>query len=117
MKHSNKTRNFGRKAPERLALVRSLMRSLIVHGKISTTVAKAKEIRPIVEKLVTLSKKNTLASHRLVIARLGGDARIAGILKETIAPKYADRNGGYTRITKLGVATNVAHDTASIEFV
>jgi large subunit ribosomal protein L17 len=117
MKHSNKTRNFGRKAPERLALVRSLMRSLVIHGKIKTTVAKAKEIRPIVEKLVTLAKKDTLASKRLVTARLGGDVAVSEKMHKEIAPKYADRNGGYTRITKLGVATNVAHDTALIEFV
>jgi large subunit ribosomal protein L17 len=117
MKHSNNTRNFGRKAPERLALVRSLIRSLVIHGKINTTVAKAKEIRPIVEKMVTMSKKNTLAADRLVTARLGGDARVYKIMKDTYAPKYAERNGGYTRITKMGFAANVAHDTACIEFV
>lgn len=117
MKHHNKTRNFGRKAPERLALVRSLTRSLVLHGSIVTTVAKAKEIRPIAEKLVTAAKKNTLASNKLIMSRVGNDAAVTKKLVSEIAPKYAERKGGYTRITKLGLAANVAHDKACIEFV
>ncbi len=117
MKHHKKGRKFGRVRKVRVALIRSLARSLVLHGRIETTVAKAKELRPFIEKLVTLSKKNTVASRRLVSSRLGNDVETAKKLHDEIAPKYKDRNGGYTRVIKLGKAANPSHDKAIIEFV
>ncbi len=84
---------------------------------IVTTVAKAKELRPYVEKMVTTARENTVASRRLIAARLGNDDETTAKLHDVIAPRYLKRDGGYLRITKLGTATNVAHDEARIEFV
>jgi large subunit ribosomal protein L17 len=117
MKHHNKTRNFGRPTNQRLALMRSLARALVLEGAIETTVAKAKELRPYVEKLITNAKKNTVASQRLVAARLGNDQETTAKLHTVIAPRYMERSGGYLRITKMGTASNVDLDSARIEFV
>lgn len=92
------------------------MRSLVIHGRITTTLAKAKSIRPMVEKLVTKAKTGTLASRRLVIVRIGGEAETKALF-DTIAPKYADRKGGYTRIIKLPRRELDAAPMAMIEFV
>jgi len=117
MKHHNKNRKFGRETGQRHALLRSLTRSLFLHGKITTTQARAKEIRPLVEKLVTRGKNPTLANHRVLISRLGGDARIAKKV-ETIAAKYEGRAGGYMRIVKIGQRKGGdASPMAVIEFV
>jgi large subunit ribosomal protein L17 len=97
--------------------MRSLARSLILHGQIETTEAKAKALRPFVEPLVTKAKKDDLATRRLVIARLGGDKHAVKKLFEELAPKYADRPGGYTRITKIHSNSMDARDNAIIEFV
>lgn len=115
MRHHNKNRKFGRERKVRVALVRSLARALVVHGGITTTEAKAKEIRPFVEKLVTLSKKSTEASKRLVSARIGVTGGVK--LFTDVAPKYKERNGGYTRITKLGRRPSDGSPMARIEFV
>jgi ribosomal protein L17 len=117
MKHHNKTRNFGRPTNQRTALMRSLARALVKEEAIVTSVAKAKELRPYVEKMITTAKQNTVASRRLLSARLGNDAETVAKLHSVIAPRYEKRAGGYLRITKLGTATNVALDTARIEFV
>lgn len=79
--------------------MKALARSLVMHERISTTEAKAKELRPFVERLVTYAKKNTLASRRLAVQKLG-DAAAVKKLFATIGPRYADRAGGYTRIVK-----------------
>lgn len=97
--------------------MRSLARSLVKEEAIITTVAKAKELRPYVEKMVTMAKKNTVASRRVVASRLANDTETAAKLHDVIAPRYEKRAGGYLRITKLGTAANVAHDSARIEFV
>ncbi|MEX0652329.1 MAG: 50S ribosomal protein L17 [Candidatus Paceibacterota bacterium] len=117
MKHTAHGRKFGRVRKVRVALIRSLARALILHGKIETTEAKAKEIQSYVEKLVTKANKGTLASYRGVISRLGGEERIARRLKEEVAPKYAEREGGYTRVTKVHVPSHDARKRAVIEFV
>jgi large subunit ribosomal protein L17 len=117
MKHHNKTRKFDRSAKGRGALLISLARSLVLHEQIETSVAKAKELRPFVEKLVTTAKKNTLASKRTVMSRMHNDAEVTAKLHTLLAPRYASRMGGYTRITKMGETTNIAHDTAVIGFV
>lgn len=117
MRHTAHGRTFGRVRKVRTALIRSLARALILHGKIETTEAKAKEVQRFVEKLVTKSNKGTLASYRVVLSRLGGEERIAKHLKEEVAPKYAERQGGYTRITKVHVPSHDARKRAVIEFV
>jgi len=117
MKHHKKQRKFGRVRKVRTALLRSLIRSLVLHERIETTIAKAREIRPLTEKLVTLAKKDTLASRRAIASRLGNDTEVSAKLHDTIAPRYKDRAGGYTRITKLGVYRDATRDKAIIEFV
>jgi len=117
MKHTAHGRKFGRVRKVRVALIRSLARALILHGKIETTEAKAKEIRLFVEKLITKSNRGTLASYRGVISALGGEERIAKMLKEEVAPKYTEREGGYTRITKVHIPSHDARKRAVIEFV
>ena len=94
-----KARSFNRPANQRRALLRSLARSLVLHERISTTEAKAKELRPYVERLVTYGKAGTLASRRLASTKLG-DAEAVKKLFGTIAPRYAERKGGYLRIVK-----------------
>lgn len=117
MVHGNKNRKFGRVRSQRTALIRGLAVSLIRDGKIKTTEAKAKELRPFVERLVTHGKANTVAARRVVASRLGEPA--AQVIKkvfEEIAPKFATRAGGYTRIIKMG-RTPAGRDEAVIEFV
>jgi large subunit ribosomal protein L17 len=116
MNHGTTKRKFGREKNQRNALIKSLALSLVVHKKIETTLAKAKEIRPVVEKLVTKGKANTLASRRLILERIGSE-RAVKILVDEIAPKYKERNGGYTRITKLPRRKKDASPMAMIEFV
>lgn len=115
MRHGNTNRKFGREKGQRTALLRSLARNLVVRGKIQTTEARAKEIRPLVEKLVTKGKKPTLASRRALIAVLG-DERAANKLIKT-AGGYESRSGGYLRITKTGPRKGDAAPMAIIEFV
>jgi len=117
MKHHKKGRVFGRVRKQRTALLRSLSRALILQERIKTTEAKAKELRPFIERLITLANKNSLFSRRLVAKRLGGESDAVVKLVETVAPKYADRSGGYTRITKLGASGSDARSEAIIEFV
>ena len=101
---------------QRDALVRSLARSLVVRNRITTTTAKAKELRPFIERLVTNAKSGTLSARRLIEKKLDG-TREAKILIEKIAPKYATRPGGYTRIIKLPDRKADAAPMALIEFV
>lgn len=91
--------------------------SLIEHGRIKTTVAKAKETRRFVERLVTLAKKQNLHSYRLVVARLRGHKAAAQKLFKELAPQYAQRPGGYTRIIKLGPRPGDRAEMALLEFV
>lgn len=115
MNHSKLGRKFGRVKKVRDGLIKSLARSLVVDEKIKTTDAKAREIRPIVEKMITLGKKGTVASRRELVSRVGaeGAEKIAKIL----APKYAKRAGGYTRITKLPARLSDGSLMAIVEFV
>lgn len=117
MRHGNNIRKFGRTKNQRHALLKGLALSLIAHGKIETTEAKAKELRPFIEKLVTKANSETLASRRIVISRLYNLTAEANKLIDTIAPKYKGRNGGYTRITKLGRRAGDASKMAIIEFI
>src|SRR5438874_2641892 len=99
MRHLKAGRKLGRNATHRHALMRNLARALIEHDRIITTVEKAKELRPFIEKLITLAKKGTLHARRLAIARLHDKDAVAKLFKE-IGPRYADRPGGYTRVIK-----------------
>lgn len=117
MRHHNSRRKFGREKNERRALLSSLALNLIVREKIKTTLPKAKELRPFIEKLVSSAKKGDLATKRLVIANLSGRRPEVKKLFETIAPRYIDRKGGYTRILKLGIRKSDGASMASIEFV
>lgn len=98
MIHQKKGRKFGRKKGQRNMFMKGLVTQLILREKIKTTDARAKEMRPEVEKLVTMAKKQTLASLRLLIARTSQESALK--LFYDIAPRYAQRNGGYLRITK-----------------
>lgn len=117
MKHHKSQRKFGRVRKVRTGLLRGLVRSLVLHERIETTIAKARELRPQVEKLVTMAKKDTLASRRLIASRLGNDTEVSKKLHEEIAPRYKERAGGYTRISKLGTFEDAKRDKAIIEFV
>src|SRR5437868_12242759 len=99
MRHLKAGRKLGRNASHRLALKRNLARALFEHERIITTVEKAKEVRPFVEKLITLAKKGTLHHRRLALARLP-DREIVAKLFSEIGPRFEDRAGGYTRIVK-----------------
>ncbi len=115
MRHHNKNRKFGREKDQRTALMRSLASALVERGKIKTTEAKAKELRPYIEKLVTRAIKGDLASRRLIISKIG--QIITKKLVDDIAPRYKDRNGGYTRVVKLSPRASDASKMAVIEFV
>lgn len=117
MMHASTKRKLGRTRRGRTALLRGLAADLIVKGRIKTTEAKAKELRPFAERLVTMGKKNSVASRRLAATSLG-EPREAVIkaLFDTLAPKYKDRAGGYTRVIKMG-RTSAGRDEAVIEFI
>ena len=107
---------LGRNSSARKALFRSVLVSLFKHERIETTEAKAKEISGLAEKLITLAKRDDLSARRQVIAELV-DKEVAKKLFDEIAPKYNDRNGGYTRILKLGVRRGDAAPMALLELV
>lgn len=115
MKHKKKGRKFGRKKDLKRGLMRSLAVNLVKEEKIKTTEAKAKELRPFIEKLITRARKNNLAARRLIIAKIGETATKK--LFDNIAPKYKNRKGGYTRINKLPLRRGDASKMAIIEFV
>ena len=116
MRHRVGGRKLQRTSAHRTALFRNMSAALIKHEQITTTLAKAKELRPYVEKLVTLGKKGGLSNRRLAHARLLDDAQLVKLF-EVIAPRYADPNGGYTRVIKAGIRASDASPMAIIEFV
>lgn len=116
MRHRVGGRKLQRTSAHRIALFRNMAAALIKHEQITTTVAKAKELRPYVEKLVTLAKKGGLSNRRLAHARLLDDAQLVKLF-DVLASRYADRNGGYTRIIKAGIRASDASPMAIIEFV
>lgn len=116
MRHHSNKRKFGLEKDQRNALMRSLARNLINENRIKTTLPKAKELRPYVEKLVTKAKIGTLGARRVIISQIGG-VKEAKTLVEVIAPKYKTRNGGYIRIIKLARRELDAAPMAMIEFV
>ena len=116
MRHKKKGRKLGRKVGNRKALLRNLACQLILHKKIKTTDPKAKELRSFIEPLITLAKKDSLHSRRLVIRKIP-KKNVVRILFEEIAPLFSTRPGGYTRITKLGLRDNDRAPVSIIEFV
>ena len=116
MRHGAAYRKLGRTASHRTAMFANMAASLIKHEQITTTVAKAKELRPYVEKLVTLAKKGGLSNRRLAHARIMDEAQERKLF-EVIGPRYASRNGGYTRVIKAGIRISDASPIAIIEFV
>jgi large subunit ribosomal protein L17 len=116
MRHKSGGRKLQRTGAHRIAMFRNMSASLIKHEQITTTVAKAKELRPYVEKLVTLAKRGGLANRRLAMSRLMDEAQLAKLF-DVLAARYADRAGGYTRIVKAGIRASDAAPMAIIEFV
>ena len=116
MRHRVGGRKLQRTSSHRAALFRNMAAALIKHEQITTTTAKAKELRPYVEKLITLAKKGGLANRRLAHARLLDDTQLKKLF-DVIAPRYANRNGGYTRVIKAGIRISDAAPIAVIEFV
>jgi large subunit ribosomal protein L17 len=116
MRHKVAGRKLQRTSSHRAALFRNMAAALIKHEQITTTTAKAKELRPYVDKLVTLAKKGGLSNRRLAQSRLMDDAQLVKLF-DVIAARYADRNGGYTRIIKAGIRKNDAAPVSIIEFV
>ncbi len=115
MRHLKKGRKFGRIRKVRRGLIRSLLNNLIEREKITTTEAKAKEIRPLVEKMITRAKKDTIANRRIVAKTF--PANLVKKIFTEIASRYNERKGGYTRIIKLGKRRGDASSMAIIEFV
>ncbi len=115
MRHSNHNRKLGRETGQRHALLKSLARSLVLKGRITTTEAKAKEIRPLVEKLITRGKNDTLSNRRMLISALGDKATATKLIKT--AEGYKERAGGYIRIVKMVQRKGDASPMALIEFV
>ena len=116
MRHHSNVRKFGREKTQRQALMRSLARNLIRDARIKTTLAKAKELRPYVEKLVTKAKAGTVASRRLVMSQIQGAPETKKLF-DAVAPKFMARKGGYTRIIRLPNRDLDGSAMALIEFV
>lgn len=116
MRHRNKGRKLGRTASHRRATLRNLATSLFRHGRIETTTAKAKELRPYAERLITLAKRGDLHARRLAATKIQ-DREILGTLFDDIGPRFADRPGGYTRVLKLGNRKGDAAEMSLIELV
>ncbi len=111
-----KNRKLGRPSDQRRAMLRAMTTYLLENGQIKTTYARAKEVAPIAEKMITLAKKNDLASYRQALAFLTKEDAAKKLFHE-IGPKYADRNGGYTRVLKMGPRRGDAAELAIIQLV
>lgn len=116
MRHKVGYRKLNRTSSHRIAMLRNMAASLIKHEQITTGVAKAKELRPYIEKLITLAKKGGLSNRRLAHSRLMDDAQLVKLFA-VLAERYKDRNGGYTRVIKAGFRASDASAMAIIELV
>jgi large subunit ribosomal protein L17 len=116
MRHRRAGRKLGRDSAHRKALYSNLAGALIEHGRIKTTEAKAKEVRPIVEQMITLGKRGDVSAHRQAVAFLRSKS-VAHMLFSEVAPRFADRPGGYTRVVKLGPRQGDAAPMAYLELV
>lgn len=109
-------RKLGKTTPQRIAMLRQQVTDFLDKGTMETTVARAKEITPLAEKMITLGKKNTLAARRQAMSFITREDVMTKVFKE-LAPRYSERNGGYTRITRIGVRRGDAAEMAVIELV
>lgn len=116
MRHRRNVKHFSRKSGPRKALLRGLVDSLVEHGRISTTLAKAKEIRRHVERAITLGKKGTLNSKRILLSRYPSKDTALNIASD-LAERFKNRSGGYTRIIKTGIRPGDSAEMAFLEFV
>ena len=116
MRHKISGRKLQRKTGHRNAMFRNMAAALIKHEQILTTAPKAKELRPYVEKLITLAKRGGLSNRRLALSRLQDDTQLKKLF-DVLAERYADRDGGYTRVIKAGIRAGDASPMAVIEFV
>ena len=117
MRHQRNRHKLSRDAAHRKALLANLSKELIEHERIETTVTKAKAVKPEVEKLITLARRGDLHARRQALAALGQDKFVVYKLFEEIAPRYADRPGGYTRIVKLGPRRSDSTEMVYLELV
>ena len=116
MRHRNAHRKLQRTSAHRTALFRNMSAALIKHEQITTTTAKAKELRPYIEKLITLAKKGGLSNRRLAQSRLMDDTQLTKLF-DVLAGRYADRQGGYARVIKAGIRMSDSAQIAVIELV
>ena len=116
MRHQRTGRKLGRDSAHRKALYANLTCALIAHGRIETTEAKAKEVRPIAERMITLGKRGDLSAHRQAVAYLRSKPVVHRLFAE-IAPRFAERPGGYTRIVKIGPRQGDAAEMVYLELV
>ncbi len=117
MRHAKQRNKLSRDSAHRRALMRNLCRDLIEHERIKTSQAKAKAVKPKLEKLITLAKRGDLHARRQALSELGQDRFLVHKLFEEVAPRYADRNGGYTRIVKLGPRRSDSTEMVFLELV
>lgn len=117
MRHRVDGRHFKRHTGARLALYRSLMKSLLLHEKIQTTEAKAKEISGMAHRLITLGRQGDLHARRQLIAQLGGDEQLAAKIIDVLGPRFKERPGGYTRMAALGHRVGDAAPLVQLELV
>ena len=116
MRHKNAHRKLSRNTSHRRAMLRNLVTDFLDHGRLMTTLPKAKEVRPLAEKMITLGKRDNLHARRQLQAFVMREA-VAKKIFDTIAPRFADRNGGYSRIIKLGNRKGDGADLAIIELL
>jgi len=117
MRHGKTRHKLSRDSAHRKALIRNLCRDLIQHERIKTSQAKAKAVKPDVEKLITLAKRGDLHARRQALSELGQDRFLVHKLFEEVAPRYAERPGGYTRIVKLGPRRSDSTEMVFLELV
>ncbi len=117
MRHKIRGRKFSRNTAHRLSMLMNLAKSLIVHGNIETTLYKAKDLRPVVEKMITLARNDTLAARRRAISFFRGDLEIVKTLFSKVAPIFTSRPGGYTSIVRTGYRQGDSAPMAIIRFV
>ncbi len=117
MRHRLSGRKLNRTSSHRKAMFNNMAAALVKHEQIKTTLPKAKELRPLVDRLITLGKRGNLHARRQALSVLGGDTALAAKLFDTLAPRYAERQGGYTRVLKAGFRYGDAAPMAVIELV
>ena len=113
---SQKNRKLGRTSDQRRAMLRAMVTYLLENGQIKTTITRAKEVAPVAEKMITLAKKNDLASYRQALGFITKED-VAKTLFQELGPKYAERNGGYTRVVRIGPRRGDAAEMAIIQLV